>query len=110
MIPSYFDVRRRGCSRPTTHQNSFSRSFEKIIYDLEGTSRQTSGPTVDGLRVRAGASLRDAMEIVEIGIDHGREGYIAKMHTILRFISSGSVHPNAIDDDVISRSIFLHRQ
>src|SRR5438094_873932 len=93
----------------TAKDNVFRRCLEKIIDDLVGPHRIIPVAAADGLRIGAGAGLRDAVEVGEERIYNRNVGTASQLDTPGSFLLSESMDPHAIKDQMVSRRLGRQR-
>ena len=78
-----------------------------IVDDLVRAHGKAASATGYGLRIATATAHSDAVEVRQIGIDHGRVGCAAQHDATCSFILGSSMDPGAVEDDVIGGAVLL---
>src|SRR6266496_3488943 len=109
MVAADRDVRRNDRGRPSSVQDVFSCSLEKVVFDLPVAARVIAGPPADRLRIGASSGECRAVEVIQVGIDNRNVITAVEVEPTAGFILSSPVDPQAVKDQMIRCRFVINR-
>lgn len=91
--------------RSAAEQDLLTRGFQEVILDQVRTVLSIAESGIHSVRIGTASCARDAMEVVEIGIDDRNVGSPFHRETGAGFILRVAMQPGAVDDDVIGGAL-----